>query len=64
MSLGLRTIFISGYPENPVTRNGLRRPGVFYLPKPFSAQSLLRQVKQALATLSTIEGSLRVAGSG
>jgi two-component system, cell cycle sensor histidine kinase and response regulator CckA len=65
MSLGLRTIFISGYPENSVTRNGFRQPGVFFLPKPFSAQSLLRQVKQALAiTLSTIEGSLRVAGSG
>src|SRR4029077_3922209 len=49
MSLGLRTIFISGYPENSVTRKGLKETGVFYLPKPFSAESLLRQVKQALA---------------
>jgi two-component system cell cycle sensor histidine kinase/response regulator CckA len=49
MSLGLRTIFISGYPENSVTRTGLKQTGVFYLPKPFSAESLLRQVKQALA---------------
>jgi DNA-binding NtrC family response regulator len=49
MSLGLRTIFISGYPENSVTRKGLKQTGVFYLPKPFSAESLLRQVKQALA---------------
>jgi DNA-binding NtrC family response regulator len=48
MSLGLRTIFISGYPENSVTRKGLKQTGVFYLPKPFSAESLLRQVKQAL----------------
>lgn len=57
MSLGLKTIFISGYPENPVTRKGLSQPGVFYLPKPFSADSLLRQVKQALAkTLSAKEG--------
>jgi two-component system, cell cycle sensor histidine kinase and response regulator CckA len=49
MSLGLRTIFISGYPENSVNRKGLKQTGVFYLPKPFSAESLLRQVKQALA---------------
>jgi two-component system cell cycle sensor histidine kinase/response regulator CckA len=49
MSLGLRTIFISGYPENSVTRKGLKQTGVFYLPKPFSAESLLRQVGQALA---------------
>ena len=48
MSFGLRTIFISGYPENSVTRKGLKQTGVFYLPKPFSAESLLRQVKQAL----------------
>jgi DNA-binding NtrC family response regulator len=65
MNLGLRTIFISGYPENSVTRNGLKQPGVYYLPKPFSAESLLRQVKRALEkTPSPKKESLRAAGSG
>jgi CheY-like chemotaxis protein len=45
---GVRAIFVSGYPENLVTRKGLQRPGWFYLPKPFSAASLLRTVDQVL----------------
>ena len=44
---GIRAIFISGYPENLVTRRGLQ-PGWSYLPKPFSAASLLQKVKEAL----------------
>ena len=44
----LTTIFISGYPENSVTRDGLTDAGMFYLPKPFSAESLLSKVKQVL----------------
>jgi len=44
----LTTIFISGYPENSVTRDGLTDDGMFYLPKPFSAESLLSKVKQVL----------------
>ena len=43
-----KAIFISGYPENPVTRKWLRHPGWFYLPKPFSAMSLLQKVREAL----------------
>jgi CheY-like chemotaxis protein len=45
----LKTIFISGYPENVVTRSGLSEDGMFYLPKPFSLQSLTRKVSQVLA---------------
>jgi two-component system cell cycle sensor histidine kinase/response regulator CckA len=45
---GLKTIFISGYPENAVTRNGLQERGWFYLPKPFSAESLVEKVRQVL----------------
>ena len=48
---GLKAIFISGYPENSITRKGLQHPGWFYLPKPFSAVSLLRKVKEALNEL-------------
>jgi DNA-binding NtrC family response regulator len=44
----LRTIFISGYPENAVTKSGVQEDGMFYLPKPFSTQSLTTTVKRAL----------------
>jgi two-component system cell cycle sensor histidine kinase/response regulator CckA len=44
----LRTIFISGYPENAVTRHGIQEDGMFYLPKPFSLKSLTRKVRQVL----------------
>ena len=44
----LKIIFISGYPENVVTEQGIQEEGMFYLPKPFSLQSLTRKVKQVL----------------
>ena len=44
----LKIIFISGYPENVVTRHGIQEDGMFYLPKPFSLQSLTRKVRQVL----------------
>jgi CheY-like chemotaxis protein len=46
---GLKTLFISGYAENVVTRHGPREHDVFYLPKPFSVRSLMRKVSQALS---------------
>jgi two-component system, cell cycle sensor histidine kinase and response regulator CckA len=36
----LKILFISGYPENVVTRHGIQEDGMFYLSKPFSLQSL------------------------
>ena len=47
-SAASKAIFISGYPENRVTRKGLQRPGWFYLPKPFSATSLLQKIHDVL----------------
>jgi len=44
----LKIIFISGYPENVVTRRGIREDGMFYLPKPFSLLSLTRKVRRVL----------------
>jgi len=46
---GTRVIFISGYPVNRVTRNGLQQSGWFYLAKPFSAVLLLQKVKEVLS---------------
>jgi two-component system, cell cycle sensor histidine kinase and response regulator CckA len=45
---GLKTIFISGYPENHISEQILHEPGTFYLPKPFSVQMLLGAVEAAL----------------
>ena len=46
---GTPVIFISGYPVNRITRNGLEQPGWLYLPKPFSAVTLLQKVREALS---------------
>jgi len=44
---GLRTIFVSGYPENAVNLRG-KTMRAFYLAKPFSVDSLIQTVRQAL----------------
>ena len=54
----LRILFISGYPENVVTRNGIQEDGMFYLPKPFSLQSLTRKVSQVLDKKQTASASV------
>jgi len=45
----LKTILISGYPENAVTRQSSMEAGMFYLPKPFTTDSLVHKVRLALA---------------
>jgi len=45
----LRAILISGYPEHAVTRQASIEDGMLYLPKPFSADSLVQKVRLALA---------------
>jgi two-component system, cell cycle sensor histidine kinase and response regulator CckA len=44
----LRVFFISGFAENPWTRQERLAGETLYLPKPFSAESLMRMVRQAL----------------
>jgi CheY-like chemotaxis protein len=44
----LKTIFISGYPNN-VVRNATLDDRSLYLSKPFSVESLMRKVHEALA---------------
>lgn len=43
----LKVLFISGYVENAVTQQP-REPGTHYLPKPFSADSLLEKISQVV----------------
>jgi CheY-like chemotaxis protein len=44
----LKVMFISGYAENVITRQRPCATGTFYLPKPFSADSLLEKIDQVL----------------
>ncbi|HVO82457.1 MAG TPA: response regulator [Terriglobales bacterium] len=63
---GLKTLFVSGYPENVITRAENQGRTEFYLPKPFSAQSLVRTVRSILEPGETSEEPLamRAAGTG
>ena len=45
----LRAVLVSGYPENAVSRQTSGADGMLYLPKPFSADSLVQKVRLALA---------------
>ena len=45
----LRVICISGYSLNLITQKRLVEGGIFFLPKPFSSESLLSKVRQVLA---------------
>ena len=47
LSPEMKTILTSGYGEN-VTEEMCRNPKVFFLPKPFSVQSLTRKVRNVL----------------
>jgi two-component system cell cycle sensor histidine kinase/response regulator CckA len=44
----LKTLFVSGYPENDAMEKELPDEKAFYLPKPFSVESLMRMVRHIL----------------
>jgi DNA-binding response OmpR family regulator len=54
----LKILFISGYPENVVTRHGIQEDGMFYLSKPFSLQSLTGKVTQVLGQKETANATV------
>jgi two-component system, cell cycle sensor histidine kinase and response regulator CckA len=47
---GTPVLFMSGYTDDVVLRHGVARDGHSFLPKPFSKDSLLRAVAEALGT--------------
>jgi two-component system cell cycle sensor histidine kinase/response regulator CckA len=46
----IRTLYVSGYTEDVIVMRGELKPGVSYLPKPFSPDALVRKVRQMLAS--------------
>jgi len=48
----LRVLFMSGYIDDSVVRQGIRNPGVAYLQKPFSPTSLAIKVREVLDSAS------------
>jgi PAS domain S-box-containing protein len=45
---GVRVLFVSGYPAEVISNQGLLEPGVGLLPKPFTSANLLQRVEQSL----------------
>jgi len=45
---GLKTLFISGYPDSEMAQRGLLKPGAAYLRKPFTPAALALKVREAL----------------
>jgi len=44
----LRVLFMSGYAENAIVREGLRHPSAGFIEKPFSPETLAREVRRSL----------------
>jgi two-component system cell cycle sensor histidine kinase/response regulator CckA len=44
----LRTIYMSGYTDDAITRHGVLEAGVTYVQKPFSPDALVRRVREVL----------------
>ncbi|MBA3580146.1 MAG: response regulator [Gemmatimonadaceae bacterium] len=44
----MRVLFMSGYAENAIVREGLRHPSAGFVEKPFSPETLAREVRRAL----------------
>jgi two-component system cell cycle sensor histidine kinase/response regulator CckA len=43
------TVFVSGQPQGEIVRDGVIGPDVRFVPKPFTADTLLKCVREALA---------------
>jgi DNA-binding NtrC family response regulator len=45
---GLTVIYMSGYTEDAIVQHGVLKPGIFFLNKPFTSETLGRKIREAL----------------
>jgi two-component system, cell cycle sensor histidine kinase and response regulator CckA len=45
----LKVLFVSGYTDDAITRHGVLEPGIAFLQKPFTPDSLARKVREVLS---------------
>jgi PAS domain S-box-containing protein len=55
----LKVVFMSGYTDDAVARNGVLEPGAMFLQKPFSIDVLLRTVREVLDAAPKESSSLK-----
>jgi FixJ family two-component response regulator len=47
---GLKALYLSGYTDEAIVRNGVLEAGIPFLQKPFSVDALARKVREVLDT--------------
>jgi two-component system, cell cycle sensor histidine kinase and response regulator CckA len=45
----LKVIYMSGYTEDAIVQHGVLKPGIAFLPKPFTSETLGKKIREVLA---------------